>query len=217
MTIKDLIVVDNPDKAFMKKQKDPLLPNGGSRIILSSRPGSGKGCCVKNIIMRMDPPFERICLLHIDKDTLEWDDCDVEKIDLDDLEHGFFNREISNALIIDEFDFEGANRQQRGKLDRIFQYTASHYNVTCFCLQQNFCSIPVPIRRSADMWCIWKSCDNQAVRDISLKTGHSFKTLAKLFLKSPYDFITFDFSSEKYPLRLNFFHPIHDEGSDDEE
>ena len=80
MTIKDLIVVDNPDKAFMKKQKDPLLPNGGSRIILSSRPGSGKGCCVKNIIMRMDPPFERICLLHIDKDTLEWDDCDVEKI-----------------------------------------------------------------------------------------------------------------------------------------
>jgi len=180
MNEKDIIVIKNPDKEFSKPQKNPLLPKGGSRIILSSRPGSGKGCVVKQIIVYMDPPFERICLLHIDKSTLEWDDCDVEKIDLDDIEHGFFNREISNCLILDEYDFEGCSRQQRGKLDRIFQYTASHYNLTVFCLQQNFCSIPVPIRRSADMWCIWKSCDNQVVRDISLKTGHSFRTLAKL-------------------------------------
>ena len=214
MDEKDLIVINNPDKEFLKPQKNPLLPKGGSRIILSSRPGSGKGCVVKQIIMHMDPPFERICLLHIDKSTLEWDDCDVEKIDLDDIEHGFFNREISNCLILDEYDFEGCTRQQRGKLDRIFQYTASHYNLTVFCLQQNFCSIPVPIRRSADMWCIWKSCDNQVVRDISLKTGHSFRALAKLFIKSPYDFITFDFSSDKYSLRKNFFFPIQDDGSD---
>ena len=91
-----------------------------------------------------------------------------------------------------------------------------NYNLTVFCLQQNFCSIPVPIRRSADMWCIWKSCDNQVVRDISLKTGHSFRTLAKLFIQSPYDFIKFDFSSVKYPLRKNFFFPIQDDGSDSE-
>ena len=66
---------------------------------------------------------------------MEWDDCDVEKIDLDDIEHGFFNREISNCLILDEYDFEGCSRQQRGKLDRIFQYTASHYNLTVFCFK----------------------------------------------------------------------------------
>ena len=149
MNDKEIIVIDNPDKAFLKPQKNPLLPKGGSRIILSSRPGSGKGCVVKQIIMHMDPPFERICLLHIDKSTLEWDDCDVEKIDLDDVEHGFFNREISNCLILDEYDFEGCSRQQRGKLDRIFQYTASHYNLTVFCLQQNFCSIPVNVNSRA--------------------------------------------------------------------
>ena len=52
---------------------------------------------------------------------------------------------------------------------------------------------------------------NVSVRDISAKTGHGFKQLLRL-TNAKYENITFDFSGEGAPLRLNMFHPVVDAG-----
>jgi len=215
----DLIVVENPDKEFLTNDTCAYMPASGSKIICAGRSGSGKGCLVKNIIARANPPFERIVCLHLDTKTEEWKDCDAEMVDIDNIpENDSWDRTKKNCLIIDEFDFEGATKAQKGKIDRIMCYTASHYNVCVFLLQQNFTSInPPSIRRSADFWVIWPSVDYQSMIDVSRKTGHSMKQLAKQFCKTKFDSICFDFTGSKYPLRLNFFTPIHDAGSDSED
>ena len=107
-----------------------------------------------------------------------------------------------------------SNKELRNRLDRMFNYVASHYSVNVYLLQQSFTSIPCSVRRAADMWLIWGSVDMHSVRHISGTTGHDFKELLTL-TKNKYDFITFDFS-EGPALRLNLFDPITDHGSDDD-
>ena len=213
MVQKEIFIQPNPDKEFLVDDKDLLMPASGARIIMAGRCGVGKGNACKNLIARFNPPLERICVYHIDPTTEEWKDCDAEMLD-DIPDYGFFDRSKRNCLVLDETNFEGMSREKRGQIDRLVMYQATHYNVIIFILQQNFVSIPPAIRRAASWWVIWPSVDHQSMRDVSTKTGHAMKELAKL-CKTKYDSITFDFEGDKYPLRLNMFQPILDEGEED--
>ena len=107
-----------------------------------------------------------------------------------------------------------SSKESRNRLDRMFNYVASHYSVSVYLLQQSFTSIPCSVRRAADMWLIWGSVDMHSVRHISGTTGHDFKELLKL-TKNKYDYICFDYSGGA-PLRFNLFHEILDRGADDD-
>jgi hypothetical protein len=99
------------------------------------------------------------------------------------------------------------------KADRCLMYVCLHHSVSCYILHQNFVSIPTPIQRACDWWVLWASVDNGSVRDVSSKTGHDFRALFRL-TKSKYDCVTFDFSGEGPPLRLNMFGVIEDTADD---
>ena len=210
--MKDTIVpIENADKyGHHADRKNPgILPNSPARIIFAGRSGCGKGVSTKNLLARAYPPFSRIVVYHYDPDTSEWDDCDPTDImtTLPDEPAQFWDRNHKNLLICDEIPFEGMARAERSKIDRMFNYVASHYNVTVYLLNQNFVSIPVPIRRSADWWVLWGSVDAISIRDVSQKTGHDFAELLKL-TDTKYDSITFNFSGDGPALRLNMFTPI---------
>ncbi len=99
----------------------------------------------------------------------------------------FWDRDKKNLLIIDEVPMD-SNKESRNRLDRMFNYVASHYSVSVYLLQQSFTSIPCSVRRAADMWLIWGSVDQHSVRHISGTTGHDYKELLRL-TKTKYDFI----------------------------
>ncbi len=204
-------VVHHHDQNRDKKLAAPS-PSHPARLILAGRSGAGKGSTAKNILHRATPAFDRIVVYHYDTSTLEWEDCDAEMIsELPEDPAAFWDRDKKKLLIIDEVPMD-SSKESRNRLDRMFNYVASHYSVSVYLLQQSFTSIPCSIRRAAYMWLIWRSVDMHSVRHISGKTGRDFKELLKL-TKNKYDFITFDFSGGP-ALRLNLFEPITDHGSD---
>ena len=208
-----ILVPPNADKEGHHKDAlyPDLLPGHPCRICLAGRSGAGKGCVAKTLLAKANPAFERIVIYHYDRDTKEWDDCDYSDMitELPDNPADFWDRDVKNLLVIDEVPFEGLLKAEKSKLDRMFNYVASHYSVSVYLLQQNFCSIPVPVRRSCEYWVLWGSVDAVSIRDVSMKTGHDFAELL-LLTASKYDSIMFDFTGSKYPLRLNLFHPIAD-------
>ena len=187
-----------------------LLPSHPARIIFAGRSGCGKGISAKNLLARANPPFQRIVLYHYDCETKEWADCCDPKDTITELPEdpaSFWNRDLKNLLIVDEVPFEGMPREERSRVDRMFNYVCSHYGVTVYLLQQNFVSIPVPVRRAADWWVLYRSVDAISIRDVSAKTGHDFADLLRL-CETKYDSITFDHSGNGPELRLNMFNPI---------
>ena len=212
-----IVTVPNPDKQghHQDRRKPGLYPSHPARIIFSGRSGCGKGVAAKNLLARASPPFERIVIWHYDIDTLEWNDCEPSDViaELPDDPSEFWDRDEKNLIICDEIPWEQLSKADRLKADRLMQYVASHYNLTVYILHQNFVSIPTPIRRAADWWNLWGSVDNVSVRDVSSKTGHDFRQLLQL-TNSKFDCITFDFSGEGPPLRLNMFDPIDDAGDE---
>ena len=115
---------------------------------------------------------------------------------------------------MDEIPWETLPKADRTKADRCLQYVASHYNLTVYVLHQNCVSVPMPIRRAADWWTLRGSVDNASVRDVSSKTGHDFRQLLQLTKKNKFGCITFDFSGEGPPLRLNMFDSIENQGDE---
>ena len=208
-----IVLVPNADKGFEHKDslRPGIMPSHPCRIVLGGRSGCGKGVVAKNLIARASPAFERIVVYHYDTASLEWNDCDPsDMIDaLPDDPGSFWDREVKNLLIMDEVPFEGMGKQEKQRVDRMFKYVASHYNVSVYLLTQNFCSIPVAVRRAADWWTLWGSVDAVSIRDVSGKIGHDFASLLRL-TATKYDSITFDFSSDGPVLRLNLFRPTHD-------
>jgi hypothetical protein len=209
------------DKKYITHDRNDLLPSGGERLILAGRSNSGKGSLAKNIIGRLDPsPYDRdgypdgriMCLHYSPGSTDEWDDTQAEMVGIDDLPEindANWNRTKKNLLIIDELPVHSLSKPQRGLVTKYFEFGASHYNIIIIMLAQNFASIPTPIRRAAEYWIIWPSCDKIAQSHITMTTGHDMKQLTRL-CKSTYDNITFNFTSKPHRLRLNLFTPIKD-------
>ena len=188
-----------------------LMPFHPSVIIAAGRKGSGKGSTVKQLLMMAVPAYDKIYICHYDPKSEEWKDVDPAKVfSIDDLPANpseFLNRDEKNALVIDEIQFEGMNRANKGKVDRVANYYCTHYSCTTFIIQQNVTSIPPSIRRAADWLILWPSVDRESMRYVSRLTGHDMRELAKLCEKK-HDSITFDFSKDGPELRLNLFTPI---------
>ena len=207
----ETVVIPCVDKEYLHDDKNPLLPSCGEKIILSGRSGSGKGVAVKNIIGRLNPPAERIVVLHGDpQGTQEWLDCDAEMRGIDELPDLQWDRKVKNVLIIDEIPIDSLPKAQRSEIERYHNYRASHYGIMIFLLSQSFYSSPTCIRRAADRWIIWPGVDETFNRDVQAKTGHNMRDLKKL-CESKYDNITFNFTGRGPALLFNLFEPIEDD------
>ena len=210
--MKPLVVIKNPDKlmAHLDRKEPTLMPSHPSRIIIAGRSGCSKTTCTLNIVGRASPPFDRIVCWHGDHEgSHEYDICDPEMVgEMPALDS--WDPTIKNCLIIEELNVLAFTKQQRGDLERIFNYQSSHKSLTVICAVQNFTNLSPSIRRSACWWVLYPSISLDAVSDISRKTGHDLRQLMRL-CNTKYDSITFDFSGNGPRLRLNMFDPIDDD------
>ena len=73
-----IIPIPNADKGYFEEWypgRDPLNIPHPFRGIFLGPPNSGKSTLVKNILMRADPPFTRLLVVHVDPEyTQEYDD-----------------------------------------------------------------------------------------------------------------------------------------------
>lgn len=208
-----LLKIDCIDKkTHHMDQLDPLMPRFPCRVLIAGRSNSGKGSLVKNMVSLATPAYDKIYIMHYDEKTEEYDDLDPDKIftieSIPDDWHECFNRQDKNALIIDEINFEGMSKANKGKIDRLTNYCCSHLSISLFLIQQNFTSVPPCIRRAMDWYVIYPSVDNESTRYLSRITGRDIVALKKQHCKTRYDSICFDMSGDGPELRLNLFTPI---------
>ena len=142
-----IIPFENRDKGFHEKWTPGRslmnFPHPFSWLIFA-KPNAGKTTLVKNHLWRATPGYDKIYVLHTDPGTAEYGSIPVsiEPPQLDDID-----RTIKNLLVIDDFDIEGANRETKNLLDRLFGYARTHLSLSIIIINQNLTRIPTTIRR----------------------------------------------------------------------
>jgi hypothetical protein len=221
----ELIVFPNDDKKFDERWEP------GRSIANFPRPfrmcniagvSCGKTNLTKNIICHASPQYDRICLIHLDPETLEYDDLDLPDEDIfmeiPDIEE--FNppepddpnepqEPYFTLIIIEDMSFKKGSCDD---LSKLFRYISSHKLVSVILNFQRFTDIPLIARNLTNVFNIYKVDDlNQADiigKRIGFQKGQMADMCEQLFT-SKYDFLTVDRSIDTpYPLRLSLFKPI---------
>lgn len=211
---KELIYIPNQDKSFHEKyegDEDPLDFTHPVRILLASgaKPNLRKTNTAKNIVVRQQPPFERIYLIHCGgKVTKEYEDFNAELLEEipEPYDTEVFDPKVKTLLILEDLNFRSKSKKQLKNLDRLYGYTSTHQNLSIICCVQNFFSIPHGIRMMSNVFIVWKAIDRDQMEIIRRRLDcpkDKWHGLLDL-LKQPWDSLWFDFTSgTKYPIRIN--------------
>lgn len=218
-----IIPLGNKDKKFQEKWSD--IPNRNMlnfphsfRMVVFSNPDCGKTTDVKNILIRAEPPFQRLYIVHIDGEyTKEYDDVDGEFLDEipspDDSE--IFDGEEKTLIILEDLEFKFMNKEQKRRLDRLYGYVSTHKNVSVILLAQDGFNVPPCVRRMSNIYILGKSNDMDSFNMLARKVGMTkdeFKRLYDKHVKTCYDKIWIDLTKDSpFPLRLNGFIAIEKE------
>jgi hypothetical protein len=210
-----LIGIPNPDKTFHEKWKprrNKLNIPHPFRATVCGMPGAGKTNTIKNIIIRADPPFKQIFVIHCDGEyTKEYDDMDVNmlsEIPPPDAWEG----KIKTLVVLDDCEYKSLNKEQLRNLDRLVGYCSTHKNISVINAVQELFTLPTIVRRCSNLWVIWKPNDMDSLNTIGRKLGISSKEFKALFNLCPEfrDSIWIDQTPDTpYPLRKNGFEIIN--------
>lgn len=218
----EIIALPNKDKKFHEKWKKGRnkanIPHP-FRAVLMGPPNCGKGCAIKNLILRAKPEFEEIVVVHPDPEyTQEWNDINatmLSEIPVPEEWEG----EVKTLVILDDLEYNGMNKEQKRALDRLFGYCSTHKNISVCLTAQDCFSIPAIVRRTSNLFIFWKMLDLDALSNISRKTGmksNDFKDIFQL-CKDSHDSLWLDLTDKSpYPLRLNCFKIIEKKELSDE-
>lgn len=212
---REIIPLKNPDKDFHEKwtkNRDPLNIIHPARILCLGPPNSGKGTIVKNLIIRADPEYEEIYVVHCDAEyTKEWDDIGaymLSEIPSPDEWKG----KKKTLVILDDLEYHSMNKIQKRNLDRLFGFVSTHKNVSiCLCAQDSF-SVPPIVRRCSNVFILWKMNDLDSLAQTARKTGMKSSNLNTIFtelMSKPHDSLWIDLTDKTpYPLRKNGYELI---------
>lgn len=213
-----IMVIPNKEKKFHEKwtpNRDPLnLPHPFRALLCSIQPNLGKTNIVKNILVRIEPKFKDIFLLHCGEDMQsEYEDEGIEIItELPDTNEETFNSKVKTLLIIEDKNFKYFDKSQSLRLDRLYGYNSTHRNLSIICCSQSFFDVPCPIRRMSNVYILWKSKDLDSMKTIGRRCGllkEELYALMKKHLNNVHDTLWIDCTKESpYPLRLNGYTPI---------
>lgn len=186
-----LIIMSNPDKffheAWTKKRNLVNIPHP-FRMVLFGPPNVGKSTVCLNILLRADPPFEEVFLVHCDGDyTKEYDNIDCEFLD-EIPAPSDFRGAVKTLVILEDLEFKQMPKDQKRNLDRLNGYVSTHKNIsTMLCAQDSF-NVPPSVRRNCNFWVIWKSPDIDNMSAICRRTGLNKKQFMGIFDKLLPDF-----------------------------
>ena len=209
---KKILPIDNPDKEFHEKwddKRDMLNIPHPFRSVLLGPPNVGKTTIVKNLIIRQDPPFEEIFVIHCDSGyTKEYDDLGDNIQMLNTIPAPEEWTGIAKTLVVlDDLEFKTMNKDQRRNLDRLFGYVSTHKNISVQLCSQDPFSVPCIVRRCANLWVLWRCSDLDSMANCSRKTGlkpQDFNIIFNNFMKETKDSLWIDMTDKTpYPMRKN--------------
>ena len=218
-----LFYLPNKDKSNHEKWhkgRDLLNIPKPARIVLIGNPNSGKSNYIKNLILRADPPYQKIYLLHPDDESKDYDDLGEDEIikleDIPDID--FCDPKKKNLLIIDDINLANLKKDQRSRLDRITGYCSTHRNLSVFLTSQDMFNIPPSVRRNASVFILYKNCpDLASLATVASRTGLNSKKLFDIFqkCKNTRDSIMVDLTpNSPSKLRINGYDVIDDDDDD---
>ena len=213
-----IIALPNADKKFHEKWtpgRDLLNITHPFRALFLGPPNCGKSTTVKNILLRADPPFEEIFVIHCDPEfTQEYDDLYNynSKGERDDSIHLLkdipapedFEGLVKTLVICDDLELKELSKDQRRALDRLFGFVSTHKNISvCLCSQDPF-NVPPIVRRCSNLFVLWRLVDMDSMAMTTRKTGLESGTLKRIFNKlmnEPKDSLWIDLT-ERSPAKL---------------
>ena len=212
---KKLIYIKNPDKNFHEKwtkHRDELDIPHPSRILAVGPPNMGKTLVAKNIILRANPPYEEVFIIHPDIEySKEWDDVEGQLMTQIPAPTEWEGKK-KTFVVIDDVEVKQLSKDQSRALDRLFGYVSTHKNITCFLTSQNFSNIPAAVRRMSNFWIIWKINDSDAMKICAKKAGMKPDALMGIFdehMTVDDDSLWIDRTKRTpFPLRKNGYIPL---------
>lgn len=184
------------------------------RAVLLGKPNSGKSTIVKNLLLRADPPFEELYVIHCDsKNTQEYKDCGSRVMMLSEIPTPeSWEGKVKTLVILDDVEFKQMPKDQKRNLDRLVGYVSTHKNISVAVCSQDCFNIPPIVRRCANLFVLWKMEDIDSMARMARKTGlksHNLYTLFNTILDKPKDSLWIDTTTgTPYPLRKNGFQII---------
>ena len=211
-----IIPIPNADKAFHEhwyNGRNMLNFPAPWRSVFLGPPNSGKGVAVKNLLLRADPPFEKVEIIHCDPNyTQEWEDIGAEMLDEIPAPQ-YWDGEVKTLVILDDLDYNSMNKIQMKNLSRLYGYCSTHKNISVALLQQDAFSVPAIVRRCSNLFVLWRSPDLDAMATCARKTGmksNNFNAIFNQFKINGHNSLWIDMTTKSpYPLRLNGFTLIH--------
>lgn len=212
----EIIPIPNPDKLFhekWKKGRNMLNIPHPFRAVALGPPNVGKTTIVKNLILRQDPPFEEVFVIHCDPGyTKEYEDVEakmLEAIPAPDEWEG----KVKTLVILDDLEFKTMGREQRHNLDRLYGFVSTHKNISCVLCSQDPFNVPPIVRRCSNLWILWRLTDLDAMATCARKSGMKasvFKEIFDKLLTRPKDSLWLDLTDgSPYPIRKNGYTVIN--------
>ena len=120
----------NVDKDFHEQwypDRDLLSIPHPFRAVLLGPPNSGKSTVVKNLLLRGNPDFDKMYVVHADPEgTGEYDDCKAVMLPEIPEPGDWPNDKEKKLVVIDDLDVKRLGRNQQSNLDRLFGYVSTH-------------------------------------------------------------------------------------------
>jgi hypothetical protein len=182
------------------------------RAVLFGPPNSGKSLIIKNLLLRAKPEFEELFVIHPDINfTKEYDDVDATMLSEVPAPEEWEGKN-KTLVIIDDMEFKQMNKEQKRNLDRLVNYASTHKNISVILTAQDAFNVPPSVRRSANLFVLWKTPDMDSLAQVARKNGlkgDELRALFKNIANKPYDSIWVDNTTNSpYPLRLNGYKVI---------
>ena len=220
---KMLLALPNADKGFHEEwddERDMLNIPNSFRAVFLGPPNTGKSTTVKNLLIRQEPPFEEVFVIHCDPEyTKEYEDVgDVTMLSLIPAPEEWEGIK-KTLVIIDDLELKTLPKDQKKNLDRLFGYVSTHKNISvCLCSQDPF-NVPPIVRRCANLWVLWRCSDLDSMSICARKTGlksDAFNSIFNDLLLEKRDSLWIDMSNKTpYPMRKNGYTLIEKQDGED--
>ncbi len=194
---KKIIAIPNADKIWHEswsKNRDLLNFPHPARIIFMGPPNVGKTTAVLNCILRANPPFEEIFVVHCDPEFSQEYDCLYNYDSKGERDDGVqllkdipapedFEGLVKTLVILDDLELKDLNKMQRRALDRLFGFVSTHKHISVYLCSQDPFNVPPIVRRCSNVFVLWRLVDMDSMAMTTRKTGLESGTLKRIFNK----------------------------------